>query len=268
MALKVLLPTALRHLAANQDEVQLSGGNVGEVMRGLVQKFPDLRKHLYNEDGRLRNFVNIYVNDEDVRYMQEEKTPVKEGDVVSIVPSIAGGNLTTIEETATKVELSNDEIKRYSRHLIMPEVAMEGQKKLKSAKVLLIGTGGLGAPLGLYLAAAGIGRIGLVDFDVVDFSNLQRQVIHGTKDVGKKKLDSAAESMLDINPYVQIDKFDVALTSENALDIFKDYDMVVDGTDNFPTRYLVNDACVITGKPNVYGSIFWFEGQATVFAYP
>src|SRR3954447_15507006 len=164
--------------------------------------------------------------------------------------------------------LSNEEILRYSRHLIMPEVGMEGQLKLKDAKVLLVGTGGLGAPLGMYLAAAGIGRIGLVDFDVVDFTNLQRQVIHGTKDVGKKKLDSAAETMQDINPYVQIDKFETALSSENALEIIKDYDMVIDGTDNFPTRYLVNDACVLTKKPNVYGSIFRFEGQATVFAYP
>ena len=164
--------------------------------------------------------------------------------------------------------LSNDEILRYSRHLIMPEVGMEGQLKLKNAKVLMVGAGGLGAPLGLYLAAAGVGRIGLVDFDVVDFTNLQRQVIHGTKDVGRKKLDSAAESMLDINPLIRIDRFDVALTSENAMEIFKDYDMVVDGTDNFPTRYLINDACVLSKIPNVYGSIFRFEGQATIFAYP
>jgi adenylyltransferase/sulfurtransferase len=163
--------------------------------------------------------------------------------------------------------LSKDEILRYSRHLIMPEVGMEGQIKLKNAKVLLVGAGGLGAPLGLYLAAAGVGRIGVVDFDVVDFTNLQRQVIHGTKDVGRKKLDSARDSMRDINPNVQVDGYDVALSSENALDIISGYDMVVDGTDNFPTRYLVNDACVILKKPNVYGSIFRFEGQATVFAY-
>ncbi|HYL34889.1 MAG TPA: molybdopterin-synthase adenylyltransferase MoeB [Bryobacteraceae bacterium] len=164
--------------------------------------------------------------------------------------------------------LSKDEILRYSRHLIMPEVGMDGQLKLKNAKVALIGTGGLGAPLGMYLAAAGVGRIGLVDFDVVDFTNLQRQVIHGTKDVGRKKLDSAAETMLDINPFIEIDRHETALSSENALQILKDYDLVVDGTDNFPTRYLVNDACVLLGKPNVYGSIFRFEGQATVFAYP
>jgi adenylyltransferase/sulfurtransferase len=166
------------------------------------------------------------------------------------------------------LSLSKDEILRYSRHLIVPEVGMEGQLKLKAAKVLLVGTGGLGAPLGLYLAATGIGRIGLVDFDVVDFTNLQRQVIHFTKDVGRPKIDSAAEKMQAINPNVEIVKHEVALSSENAMEILKDYDLVVDGTDNFPTRYLVNDACVLLGKPNVYGSIFRFEGQATVFAYP
>jgi adenylyltransferase/sulfurtransferase len=166
------------------------------------------------------------------------------------------------------VALSNEEILRYSRHLIMPEVGMDGQLKLKAAKVLCIGTGGLGSPLALYLAAAGVGRIGLVDFDVVDTTNLQRQIIHGTKDVGRKKLDSAADTMRDINPNVVIDRHEVALSSENALGILKDYDIVVDGTDNFPTRYLVNDACVLLGKPNVYGSIFRFEGQATIFGYP
>jgi adenylyltransferase/sulfurtransferase len=166
------------------------------------------------------------------------------------------------------LSLSKDEILRYSRHLIVPEVGMEGQLKLKAAKVLLVGTGGLGAPLGLYLAATGIGRIGLVDFDVVDFTNLQRQVIHFTKDVGRPKIDSAAEKMQAINPNVEIVKHEVALSSENAMEILKGYDLVVDGTDNFPTRYLVNDACVLLGKPNVYGSIFRFEGQAAVFAYP
>jgi len=175
--------------------------------------------------------------------------------------------MSAVDTPVAAPTLNKDEILRYSRHLIMPEVGMDGQLKLKQAKVLLIGTGGLGAPLGMYLAAAGIGRIGLVDFDVVDHTNLQRQIIHGTKDVGRKKLDSAADTMQDINPFVQIDKYEVALTSENALDILKDYDIVIDGTDNFPTRYLVNDACVLLGKPNVYGSIFRFEGQATVFAY-
>jgi adenylyltransferase/sulfurtransferase len=170
-----------------------------------------------------------------------------------------------VATAAPEVTLSNDEILRYSRHLIMPEVGMAGQLKLKAGRVLMIGTGGLGAPLGLYLAAAGVGKIGIVDFDTVDVTNLQRQVIHGTKDIGRPKLDSAAERMADINPHIEIQKYETRLSSENALELFKDYDVVVDGTDNFPTRYLVNDACVLLDKPNVYGSIFRFEGQATVF---
>jgi molybdopterin/thiamine biosynthesis adenylyltransferase/rhodanese-related sulfurtransferase/molybdopterin converting factor small subunit len=265
---KILIPTPLRQFVDKKDSVQLAGSTVGEVLKSLTSEYADLRRHLYNDEGKLRSFVNVYVNDEDIRYLNKEATPLNEGDTVSIVPSIAGGSAGVASPPSPPATLSKDEILRYSRHLIMPEVGMEGQLKLKAAKVALIGTGGLGAPLGMYLAAAGIGRIGLVDFDVVDFTNLQRQVIHGTKDVGKKKLDSAAETMLDINPYVEIDRHEVALTSENALEILKDYDIVVDGTDNFPTRYLVNDACVLLGKPNVYGSIFRFEGQATIFAYP
>ncbi len=171
-------------------------------------------------------------------------------------------------KTKPAVTLSKEEVMRYSRHLIMPEVGMDGQLKLKQAKVLCIGTGGLGAPLGLYLAAAGVGRIGLVDFDVVDSTNLQRQVLFGTSDVGKPKIQAAADRLRNLNPDIQIDTFETHLSSENALDIMKDYDIVVDGTDNFPTRYLVNDACVILGKPNVYGSIFRFEGQITIFGYP
>ena len=265
---KILIPTPLRQYADKKDSVQLAGSTVGEVLKSLTSEYADLRRHLYNDEGKLRSFVNVYVNDEDIRYLNKEATPLNDADTVSIVPSIAGGSAGVAAPPAPPMTLSKDEILRYSRHLIMPEVGMEGQLKLKSAKVALIGTGGLGAPLGMYLAAAGIGRIGLVDFDVVDFTNLQRQVIHGTKDVGKKKLDSAAETMLDINPYVEIDRHETALTSENALEILKDYDIVVDGTDNFPTRYLVNDACVLLKKPNVYGSIFRFEGQATIFAYP
>src|SRR5581483_5809129 len=174
--------------------------------------------------------------------------------------------MTAIERIAPEtVQLSHEEIRRYSRHLIMPEVGIQGQRKLKAASVLLIGTGGLGSPLSLYLTAAGVGRIGLVDYDVVDETNLQRQVIHFTSDVGKPKLESAAGKLSDINPYVVIEKHNVPLTSENALDILANYDVIIDGTDNFPTRYLVNDACVLLGKPNVYGSIFRFEGQLTVF---
>ena len=164
-------------------------------------------------------------------------------------------------------ELSKDEVARYARHLILDEVGMEGQRKLKDSSVLCVGTGGLGSPLLLYLAAAGVGRIGIVDFDVVDESNLQRQIIHGTSKIGVKKVDSARERLLDINPHVELDIYEEALMSDNALRILEPYDVVVDGTDNFPTRYLVNDACVLLGKPNVYGSIFQFEGQATVFNY-
>src|SRR3954471_19850092 len=167
--------------------------------------------------------------------------------------------------TELPVTLSKDEILRYSRHLIMPEVGMEGQQKLKAARVLCIGTGGLGSPMALYLAAAGVGTLGLVDFDVVDYTNLQRQIIHFTADVGRKKLDSAADKLKAINPYLDLRTFDTKLSSANALEMFRDFDIIADGTDNFPTRYLVNDACVLTGKPNVYGSIFRFEGQASVF---
>jgi adenylyltransferase/sulfurtransferase len=163
-------------------------------------------------------------------------------------------------------DLSNDEILRYSRHLILPEVGLEGQRRLKSARVLLVGAGGLGSPVALYLAAAGVGTLGLVDFDVVDLTNLQRQVVHGTRDVGRPKLASAGDRIRDINPHVAVEPFETRLTSANALDIVREFDLVVDGADNFPTRYLVNDACVLTGRPNVYGSIFRFEGQASVFA--
>jgi len=172
----------------------------------------------------------------------------------------------TITEAAALPELSTDDLSRYSRHLILPEVGTEGQRRIKAARVLCVGTGGLGSPLAFYLAAAGIGTLGLVDFDVVDASNLQRQIIHSTKDIGRKKLDSAEEKLTALNPAIKIVKHDTMLSSANALQIMKDYDIVADGTDNFPTRYLVNDACVLLGKPNVYGSIFRFEGQASVFA--
>jgi sulfur-carrier protein adenylyltransferase/sulfurtransferase len=262
---KVLIPTPLRQFTGKQDAVLASGGTVGEVLSALTAQYPELRKQIFTDEGKVRSFVNVYLNDEDIRYLGKDATPASEADTISLVPSIAGGSSVAAPPEAPA--LSKEEILRYSRHLIVPEVGMEGQKKLKAAKVLLVGTGGLGAPLGLYLAAAGVGKIGLVDFDVVDFSNLQRQIIHFTADVGRKKLDSAAEKMKAINPHIEIARHEVALSSENALDILKDYDIVVDGTDNFPTRYLVNDACVLLGKPNVYGSIFRFEGQATVFAY-
>src|SRR5271166_881347 len=170
------------------------------------------------------------------------------------------------EDRLKSIDFSNDEIARYSRHLIMPEVTLEGQKRLKAASILCIGSGGLGSPIALYLAAAGIGRLGLVDYDVVDFSNLQRQILHGTDDVGRKKLNSAKDRIKAVNPNVQVDLHDLVFRSENAIQLVRDYDIVIDGTDNFPTRYLSNDVCVLTRKPNVYGSIFRFDGQCTVFA--
>jgi molybdopterin/thiamine biosynthesis adenylyltransferase/rhodanese-related sulfurtransferase/molybdopterin converting factor small subunit len=262
---KILIPTALRQFTGQSDSVEVQGTTVTEALRSLTERFPDIQKNLFNDQGKLRSFVNVYVNDEDIRYLDKGETKLAGNETISIVPSIAGGATSLVEAETTT--LSNEEIARYNRHLILPEVGIEGQVKLKKASIALVGAGGLGAPLGLYLAATGIGRIGLIDFDAVDVSNLQRQIIHGTKDVGRKKLDSAADKMQDINPHLQIEKYGVSLTSENALEILRDYDIVIDGTDNFPTRYLVNDACVMLKKPNVYGSIFRFEGQATIFAY-
>lgn len=267
---KIAIPTALRQYAGNVAAVEVDGANVGELLASLTAQHPELKKHLYDASGKLRSFVNVFVNDDDIRHQQQENTPIKEGDEVSIIPAIAGGVGVGVEEaraTGALPDLSKDEIARYSRHLIMPEVGMEGQRKLKAASILLIGTGGLGSPLGLYLAAAGVGRLGLVDFDVVDHSNLQRQIVHGTKDVGRPKIQSAKDRLADINPHIQIDTYETALRADNALDIIKPYDIVIDGTDNFQTRYLANDASVLLGKPNVYGSIFRFDGQASVF-YP
>src|SRR5688500_11471186 len=262
------IPTPLRPFTDKQESVQVSGGTVGELLADLTKKYDGLRKHLYTDEGKLRNFVNVYLNDEDIRYLQREATPVKPGDSLSIVPSVAGGTPAPVEADVNVAlpELTPDEIKRYSRHLIMPEVGMDGQRRLKAGSVLCIGAGGLGSPAAMYLAAAGIGRIGIVDFDVVDFSNLQRQLLHGTKDVGTSKNESAKRRIQDLNPHVHVETYETLLNSQNALELFKDYDVILDGTDNFPTRYLVNDACVLTGKPNAYGSIFRFEGQASVFA--
>ncbi len=261
---KIFLPTPLRPYAGGATSIEVAGRTVSDALESLVARHEALRKHLYDEGGKLRSFVNVYKNDEDIRYLGNGATPVSDSDALSIIPSIAGGS-PAATEAAAEAALSNEEIRRYSRHLIMPEVGMEGQKKLKAARVLAIGTGGLGSPLALYLAAAGVGTIGLVDFDVVDDSNLQRQILFGVKDVGRPKLAAAAERLAGVNPHVRIVPFEERLTSENALEIFRDFDIVADGTDNFPTRYLVNDACVLTGKPNVYASIFRFEGQASVF---
>jgi len=282
MATRILIPTPLRPYTDKKDAVDADGATVGELLADLTKKHSGLKAHLFNEQGKLRSFVNIYLNDEDIRYLQKEETKVSSADTISIIPSVAGGVETILDrDRGTRVknstgggagadrelpQLTNDEIKRYSRHLIMPEVGVDGQRKLKAGSVLCIGAGGLGSPAAMYLAAAGVGRIGVVDFDVVDFSNLQRQIIHGTPDVGRSKLASAKDRLTAINPLIEVETYETALSSENALELFEPYDVILDGTDNFPTRYLTNDACVLLGKPNAYGSIFRFEGQASVFA--
>lgn len=255
---KVYIPSALRAYVEQQSSIELPGNSVAAVLDELASRYPGVKNHLFQESGDLRSFVNIFVNSDDIRHLRKGETPVSDKDEISIVPSVAGGS-------ERQVELNPEEIARYSRHLILPEVTMAGQKKLKAASVLIIGAGGLGSPLAMYLAAAGIGRLGLVDFDVVDASNLHRQIIHKTANIGRPKLASAKEAIAEINPHVEVETFEAALTSDNALDIARPYDILIDGTDNFPTRYLVNDVSVLLDKPNVYGSIFRFEGQASVF---
>ncbi len=265
MTVLIQIPTPLRGFADDQAEVEVAAATVGEAMQQLVTRHEGLRPHLYGDDGKLRTFVNLFLNDEDVRYLERDATPIAGDATLAIIPSIAGGTVAEPPAAAQAEELSPAEILRYSRHLIMPEVGSEGQLKLKAAKVLMIGTGGLGSPLGMYLAAAGVGRLGLVDFDVVDESNLHRQLLYSKADVGRPKIDAAVERLREVNPHIELTPHPVMLDSSNALGIFADYDLIVDGTDNFPTRYLVNDACVLLGKPNVYGSIFRFEGQVSVF---
>lgn len=265
MSVTLRIPTALRHFVDNQENVSVQASTVGEAIRHLTESYPTLKHHIMTDNGDLRNFVNVYVNEQDIRNLKNTGTPLKDGDTVTIVPAIAGGSSRQLETSGQKTELSPEEMRRYGRHIIMPEVGLEGQKKLKTGKVLVIGTGGLGSPLVLYLAAAGVGRIGLVDSDQVDASNLQRQVLYSVRDVGRPKLQAAKDRILELNPNVKVDSYETRLTSENAMEIIKGYDVIVDGTDNFPTRYLVNDACVLLGKPNVYGSIFRFEGQISVF---
>src|SRR5277367_3006902 len=263
--MKIHIPTPLRSYTGGSETVTIPGTTVDAVFTQLATTYPDLKQHLFTPEGKLRSFVNVYLNDDDIRYLDaQQATAVKDTDELTIMPSIAGGASAVAEEIALP-KLSNEEIARYSRHLILPEVGMEGQQKLKAARVLCVGTGGLGAPLAMYLAAAGVGTIGLVDFDTVDASNLQRQIIHSTATVGKLKVDSAEIMLKGLNPNLNVIKHNTMLTSANALEIFKDFDIIADGTDNFQTRYLVNDACVLLGKPNAYGSIFRFEGKASLF---
>lgn len=254
---KILIPSNLRRHCQGQATITVEAETVAQALTLLVEAHPALKEQLFDESGQLRRFINLYKGEDDVRHLDRESTRLSDCDELMIIPALAGGSPSD--------ELSTAELARYDRHLTLPEVGLEGQRKLKSARVLMIGTGGLGSPLGLYLAAAGIGTLGIVDFDVVEESNLQRQIMHGTKDVGRPKVLSARDRLSDVNPHVAIEIHQTALTSENALEILARYDVVVDGTDNFATRYLVNDACVLLGKPNVYGSIFRFEGQVSLF---
>jgi adenylyltransferase/sulfurtransferase len=255
MAVTVYIPTPYRRFTNNAARVEVPEGDVLALVRELEARYPELRERILGPDGRLHRHLNMYVNDEPVEGMQGVQTPLRDGDQVAVIPAMVGGTLAFTEE----------QIRRYSRHIILPEVGGTGQRKLLSSKVLLIGAGGLGSPAALYLAAAGVGTLGIVDFDVVDLSNLQRQILHHVHDVGRPKVQSAVETIGDLNPDVKVIPYNEPLDSANARQIFAEYDVIVNGCDNFPTRYLANDACVFLNKPMVDGSIFKFEGQVTVF---
>jgi adenylyltransferase/sulfurtransferase len=258
----VIIPTPLRKFTNNASRISVNAATVKDLVNDLSLNFPELKKHLQDENGSIRSFINIFVGDDDIRNLQQENTALGNDTLVSIVPAIAGGS-----NDYEDIAFSKEELARYNRHIIIPGFGKEAQQKLKGAKVLVIGSGGLGSPVLLYLAAAGIGTIGIVDFDVVEDSNLHRQVLFGVEEIGQPKVVAARKRLLSLNPHIQINIYNTQLTSKNALDIIKDYDVVADGTDNFPTRYLVNDASVLLNKPNVYASIFQFEGQVSVFNY-
>jgi sulfur-carrier protein adenylyltransferase/sulfurtransferase len=270
----VIIPTPLRKFTNNTARLQVKPGTIQDTFQELTLNFPDLKKHLLDENGKIRAYVNIFIGNDDIRDLQQEHSAVQEGAVVSIVPAIAGGSgagsangSENGSANAGAALFTKEELARYDRHIIIPGFGMEAQQKLKAAKVLVVGSGGLGSPVLLYLAAAGVGTIGIVDFDIVDDSNLQRQVLFGVESVGKPKVEAAKKRLEALNPYIQLRLYNTHLNSQNALDILRDYDVIADGTDNFPTRYLVNDAAVLLGKTNVYASIFQFEGQVSVFNY-
>lgn len=265
----LFIPTPLRKYTSGERIITTETQTVGAALEDLIRRYPEVKPHLYDDDENLRSFIKLYVEDEEVSADEVASKAVDDSTQISIVPAIAGGsdNTNGAPVNNRNSEFSPEELARYSRHISIADFGMEGQKKLKQARVLAIGSGGLGSPLLQYLAAAGVGTIGLVEFDTVEDSNLQRQVLYGTSDIGKPKADQAKKRLLDLNPHIKIELHKVQLTSENAREIIREYDVVADGTDNFPTRYLVNDASVFEGKPNVYGSIFQFEGQVSVFNY-
>ena len=263
MAVSVYIPTPFRRLTANREYVEAEGGSVGEVLDALTRRFPGLDMLVYDERHEVPAHINIYVNDREIHDLAGAATPLGDGDRVAVIPALAGG--APDGNGASGVALSPDEAMRYSRHIIMPQVGSVGQRQLRNARVLVVGAGGLGSPVAIYLALAGVGTIGLVDFDVVDLSNLQRQLLHQTDDVGRPKIESAADTLQSYNPHVRVVGHPAPLTSENALEVIGGYEIVVNGADNFATRYLVNDAAYLLGKTLVDGSILLFDGQATVF---
>jgi adenylyltransferase/sulfurtransferase len=270
MKVEVRLPTPLRAFVEGRPSLELEGSTVHEALLGLAARHPELRRRLFTADGELRSHLTVYRNEEDIRVLERGATPLRAGDVLTIVPSIAGGAPTAPVGSAPTQDprfsgLSSEELFRYSRQVLLPEVGMAGQRRLRDSKVLIVGAGGLGSPAALYLAAAGVGEVGLVDFDSVDLSNLQRQILYGTPEVGHPKLAAASARLNELNPGVVVHLHEEAFTRENAKRILSPYDVVLDGTDNFPSRYLINDASALLGKPEVFGSVYRFEGQVTVF---
>jgi molybdopterin/thiamine biosynthesis adenylyltransferase/molybdopterin converting factor small subunit len=261
--INVYIPTPFRSFVGNRSSVEVEGNSVAEVLANLDARFPGFRNLCYNAEGAIPSHINVYVNNQEINSLNGESTSVNDGDQVAVIPALAGGALE--EDEPSNYALTPERVTRYSRHLIMPQVGSVGQRKIFDAKVLIIGAGGLGSPVALYLALAGVGTIGIVDFDVVDLSNLQRQILHQNDDVGKRKVVSARETLNAYNPDVKVITHEEPLHSENALGIISQYDIVVNGADNFAARYLANDACVFLKKPLVDGSILMFDGQATVY---
>jgi molybdopterin/thiamine biosynthesis adenylyltransferase/molybdopterin converting factor small subunit len=262
MGVTVYIPTPFRRLAGNQTYIEADGTTVGEVLDSLGSAYPGLRHMIYDDSDEIPGHVNVYINNQEIHSLQGKETPVKDGDEMAVIPAIAGG---AIEQEPRSVAMTPEQVDRYSRHIIMPQVGPAGQRKLMETKVLIVGAGGLGGPAALYLALAGVGTIGIADFDVVDLSNLQRQVLHQTEDVGRPKVESAKDTLAAYNPDVNVVLHNTPLTSDNALELIPQYDYVINGADNFTTRYLVNDAAYFAGKTLIDGSILLFDGQATVF---
>lgn len=268
MAITVSIAATLRSFTERNAKIELEGGSVKEILNALTDEYPEIGKALFDEEKHLRPFVNVYVNDKNMDMMEGLQTKVDSGDEILLLPVIAGGALSESiisEERRKEIKLDDKEIDRYGKHLMLREIGVKGQKKIKAAKVLIIGAGGLGSPIALYLGAAGVGTIGIADFDEVAVTNLQNQVVHGTRDINRPKVASVRDSIRAVNPLVKVETYHVKLDAANIESIAADYDVVVDATDNYPARYLINDACVLLGKPVVFGAMYQFEGYVTVY---